>query len=239
MIDSVSIIIPAYNEESRIKKTLLLVDKYFSDKKIDHEIIVVDDGCLDKTAAVCRNAGIENLKVIGYPNNRGKGFAVNYGVNRATKQFVLFVDADNSTPIGEFERLAEYSSDFDVVIGSRYLENSRVVVKQPLSRIIGARLGNLLIQILLLPGFPDTQCGFKLFKFEAAKKIFAHQTIWRWGFDIEILYIARKQGLKIKQVPVDWYNNIDSKIVSGSTFFVTLGELLSIKWRSLRGMYKH
>jgi len=234
----ISVIIPSYNEESRITKSLKDVQKFFSQKKFSYEIIVVDDGSRDKTSEVAKSLGISQLHVITHEKNQGKGKAVNTGVKNARGKYMLFTDADNSTPFYEFERLWPYGKEYPVVIGSRYISGSNIKIRQPLTRIVASRIGNLLTQVLLLPRISDTQCGFKLFQGSAAKKIFVKQTIWRWGFDIEILRIAKENKYKIAQVPVDWFNDEDTRVQSGGMFVKTLNELLRIKWNSLRGYYK-
>lgn len=233
----VSIVIPAYNEEKRIVKTLKKVVSFFDEKKLDYEVIVVSDGSRDKTCEVVEDFGSERVKVICVHQNHGKGFGVNRGVANAKGEKILFIDADNSTPIQQFCDLDQYTGEFEVVIGSRYLPDSKIKLKQPLVRIIGSRTGNLLIQAMILPGFSDTQCGFKLFTKDAAKRIFQRQTIWRWGFDMEILYIARKLGYKIKQVPVSWFNDERSKVQSFKTFLTTFLELIKIKINVISGAY--
>lgn len=233
-----SVVIPAYNEEKRIKKTLNYILKILARADFAWEIIVVDDGSADKTVEAVESVQDKNIVAYRYEKNRGKGYAVNYGFKKAVGEYILFADADNSTPFEEIFDLLRETEHFNVVIGSRKLSGSHIKVKQPLVRRIGARLGNLLIQALLLPGYPDTQCGFKLFSADCAKKIFSRQTVWRWGFDIEILYIAKKLGCRIKQVPVDWYNDERSTIQSPKVFTQTLRELFKIKSNAISGVYK-
>jgi dolichyl-phosphate beta-glucosyltransferase len=233
-----SIVIPAYNEAKRLPKTLKIINDYFVSTKYTYEILVVDDGSRDKTSELAKSVDFKNVKVLAYKINRGKGYAVNYGVTRAQGKYVIFVDADNSTPFKQIEKLLEQIDEFPVVIGSRYLHGSKIIVKQPLSRRIGARLGNLLIRMILLPRILDTQCGFKMFQHDAAKEIFSRQTIWRWGFDIEILYIAKKLGFQVKEVSVEWYNDTATKIQSPLVFISTLSELFRIKLNSLQGKYR-
>ena len=234
----ISVVIPAFNEARRISKTLKTVSDYFGNHEFIYEIIVVNDGSTDETEQRVADLHLPNLRIIGYKANRGKGYAVNYGVKAAKGQQIIFADADNSTPFEQIERLLCYCDKYEVIIGSRYMKGSNIKLKQPLSRKIAARIGNLLIQIILLPGLSDTQCGFKMFQKKAAQEIFSRQTIWRWGFDIELLYIARKLKYKIKQVPIDWYNDEATKIQSPMVFLTTFGELLSIKLNSLRKKYR-
>lgn len=234
----ISVVIPAYNEARRLPKTLKIISDFFANKKYYYEIIVVDDGSTDKTVQKAKDLHLKRLKVLSYKINRGKGYAVNYGVSRAGGEFIIFADADNSTPFEQIEKLLEFKADKDVIIGSRYLKDSSIIIKQPLSRRIAARFGNLLIRIILLPRLKDTQCGFKMFRKKAAREIFSRQTIWRWGFDIEILYIAKKLRYRIKEVPVEWLNDTGSKVQSPLVFLSTLSELFRIKQNSLQKKYR-
>ncbi len=235
---SLSVVIPAYNESKRILETLKKMSDYLQRHFTDFEILVIDDGSTDQTSEVIEEMNYAKIKVYRYEQNQGKGYAVQYGMLRVKGQYVLFADADNSTPIDELSKLMSEIDNYDVVIGSRYLEESKIVVKQSLVRIIGARIGNLLIRGLVLPGFPDTQCGFKLFQGDVVKQIFSRQTIKRWGFDIEVLYIAKLLHYRIKQVPVSWYNDEDTRLKSSTVFFKTLGELLKIKVNKMTGKYR-
>jgi len=232
-----SVIIPAYNEEKRLPKTLAIVSRFLEGQDLSYEIIVVDDGSGDKTKEVTLAAKIPNLRYVTYGHNRGKGFAVHFGVECARGNWILFTDADNSTPIEEFAKLWRSTDRYEVIIGSRYRADSHVAVKQARARIILSRLGNLLVQLLILPGLKDTQCGFKLFSHAAAKKIFARQTIWAWGFDMEILRIAKELGYQIKEVGVTWYNDEQTRLQSSRVFTRTLGELFRIRLNSWRGIY--
>lgn len=233
----ISVVIPAYNESKRIPKTLKIINDFFAKSGYSYEVIVVDDGSYDDTAKVIKELKLENVRVVSYKANRGKGYAVNFGVKSSRGEKIIFIDADNSTPFEQIEKLLKFADDFEVVIGSRYLSNSNIKIKQPFSRRIAARFGNLLIRILLLPRLSDTQCGFKMFQQAAAQEIFSRQTIWRWGFDIETLYIAKKLKYKIKEVPIDWYNDEGTKIQSPMVFLTTLSELMRIKLNSLKGIY--
>lgn len=210
----ISIIVPAYNEENRIAPTLQIINTFFASQNYSYEIIVVDDGSKDQTTTVVNNLKLPHTQVISYGGNRGKGYAINFGVKASSGDWILMTDADNSTPIEQFSKLFTQTDQFEVIIGSRYMSGSTVTVKQSTPRIVMSRLGNLLVQLLVLPGLFDTQCGFKLFSASAARAIFPLQTIWGWGFDIEILRIAKEQGYKIKQVPITWRNDDQSRIQS-------------------------
>lgn len=234
---NLTVIVPAYNEAKRIPQTLQAISQFFASKDLIIEILVIDDGSKDQTRTLAEELNLPNLRVISYYPNRGKGYAIQTGVNEARGDWILFTDADNSTPIEEFDKLWQEAGRYQVIIGSRYLPGSLITVKQPTPRIILSRLGNLLVQTLLLPGVRDTQCGFKLFSQAAARLIFARQIIFGWGFDMEILRIAREFGFKIKEVPIVWRNDDQSRIQSSQVFVKTLSELLTIKKNSWLGRY--
>lgn len=189
----ISVIVPAYNEQKRIKRTLKAIDDYFSNKPMTRQIIVVDDGSSDDTVAVVESLRkkIHDLSVISYQPNRGKGHAIKKGIEESHGEYILFTDADNSTPIEEFEKFYPVLTDNSVVIGSRYIKGSNIVVTQTWYRVLLGRFANILIQMFILDGVRDTQCGFKAFRHEAAREIFSRMKIDRFGFDIEILAIAR------------------------------------------------
>ena len=235
-----SIVIPAYNEKNRILKTLNSIYEYFQNENF--EIIIVDDGSNDNTTSFIENKKEsigENIKIISYQPNKGKGYAVKKGIEKAQGKFILFTDADNSTPIEEFKKLlTALKNNNDIAIGSRYLSNSDIKIKQNIFRILIGRLGNLLIQLLLVKKVKDTQCGFKLFKNEVAKNIFKKQTINRWGFDMEILTIAQILDYKIVEVPVSWLNSSDSRLRPIRDTIKTFLELIKIKLNLLTGKYK-
>lgn len=234
----ISVVVPAYNEAQRIAPTLQTIQQFFATLNYEYEVLVVDDGSKDDTAKVVTGLNLPRVRVVTYGGNRGKGFAVNYGAKAATGDWILMTDADNSTPIEEFNKLFAATERYEVIIGSRYMKKSVIAVKQSTPRIVLSRLGNLLVQLLLLPGLSDTQCGFKLFSAAAAKKIFPLQSIWGWGFDMEILRIAKEQGYKIKAVPVTWRNDDQSRIQSANVFTKTLKELLTIRLNSWSGKYR-
>ncbi len=234
-----SIIVPAYNEQRRIRQTLLAIDRYCSERGFTRQIIVVDDGSTDGTAQLVEHltGEIRDLSVIRYQPNRGKGFAVKSGVAASRGEYILFTDADNSTPIEEFDKLHRMLKDHPVVIGSRYIAESRIVVTQPALRVLIGRAGNRIIQFFLLDGITDTQCGFKAFRHEAAGQIFGRMKVMRFGFDIEILSIARLLNLTIKEVPVSWYNSPESRIRPIKDAIRTFAELVYIKLNLWGGRY--
>ena len=237
-----SVVIPAYNEEDRIKPTLESIDAYLENQSYHYEIIVVNDGSTDRTVEVVKkyqNTTVENLKLNANPINHGKGFAVKDGVGMAEGEYIMFMDADNATKIDEIEKFWPwFDKGFDVVIGSRHLKKDKIVVKRSPLRGLFAKASSLLIQMVLLPGIKDTQCGFKAFRRDAAKRLFSVQTLMAWGFDFEILAVARYWGLKIKEVPVNWTHVGASRLRFVQAVLRTLRELFIIKWNMIRGRYR-
>jgi len=236
-----SIIIPAYNEGNRIKNTLLIIDNYIKEKHLSTEIIVVDDGSKDQTVKIVEKLmeKIPNLKIETYTRNRGKGFAVKTGVFSSKGKYILFTDADNSTPIEELEKLrkAMDKTKANLSIGSRYIEGSKIQIKQPGYRILIGRIGNFLIRLFLIDNIQDTQCGFKLFEHRAAKEIFSFQKVKRFGFDMEALVVAESLGYKIAEVPVSWFNSVESRLRPIKDSMITLKDLIYIKINLWSGRY--
>lgn len=236
-----SVIVPAYNEENRIGKTLKELDAYLSRQDYSYEILVVNDGSKDKTAEVIRVAisgGIKNLRLIDNKENKGKGGVVKQGMLEAKGEYRLFSDADNSVSIEQIEKFWPYFKEgYDVVIGSIEVEGAKIEEHAAWYRRFVGHWAKLLIRMLAIWEIYDTQRGFKCFTGKAAENIFPKQTITRWGFDIEILVIAKKLGYKIKEVPVVWINPGESK-VGLSAYVSTLKELLQIKWNLIRGKYR-
>ena len=228
-----SIIIPAYNEAERIPKTLIDMDRRLSGVDYSYEILVVNDGSKDNTASVVKNMAkmVKNLKLIDVKENVGKGGTVKQGMLLATGNIRIFADADNSTSIDQFEKMIPlFKEGYDVVIGSRAMRGAELDPPESLiRRIIGKSL-NFLIQIFLLPGIWDTQCGFKAYTAEAAEKIFVLCKTSGWGFDVETLALAKRLGYRIKEVPVRWVNDTRSHVkFSGGLQF--LAETCTIRWR--------
>ena len=228
-----SVVIPAYNEEKNIEKTVRSVFNYLMSRNIEHEIIVVTDGSTDKTADITRSlkSDVPTLELVEFEKNEGKGFAVKTGMLKAKGDFRLFTDADNATTIDHIEKLMPYFREgFDVVIASIAVRGHKVAAgSEPLWRRIFGKMGNLFIQIMVVPGIHDTQRGFKIFTAKAVEKIFPKMTIERWGFDIEVLALANKFGYKIKEVPIDWKNAPESRVSLG-TYFQVLMETVKIRW---------
>jgi len=242
MVDTkpyLSVIIPAYNEAGRLPLTLVDVDRHLSTKDYSYEIIVVDDGSSDGTSEIVQKFTklIPNLRVIGYSANQGKGNAVKLGMLEARGKYRLFDDSDNSTAIDHFDKMIPFLKEgYDIVIGSRDVRGAQMHPPQSfLKRILG-NLGNLFVQALLLPGIRDTQCGFKAFSEESATRIFTQQRIKRWGFDIEALALGKRMGYKIKEIPVYWVNDADSK-VKPLAYFQVLFETVKVRWWLWRKAY--
>lgn len=236
-----SVVIPAHNEERRLSKTLEEIDKYLSRKEYDYEILVVNDGSKDKTAEVCRNliSTIRNLRLIDNKTNQGKGAVVRQGILEAKGDFRLFTDADNSTSIEQIEKMwPEFERGLDVVIGSRDIKGAVLDPPQPWLRHIVLGEGFKLYRKIIagLWDVQDTQCGFKCFKKEAAESAFPKCKINRFAFDPEILIIARKMGYKIKEVPVYWKNDPDSKVKPKWIINMAI-DLLKIRWNLITGKY--
>lgn len=238
-----SVIIPVYNEEARVGKTLDESISYLRKSRLRAEILVVDDGSRDKTLEVVgkftkKAKGALSLKALKQGINRGKGAAVRLGALAAKGDVVLFMDADNATPLSEFEKFRPlFKKGIEVVVGSRAVDRSQVKIPQPLYRQVLGRTANLVIQVLVVWGIWDTQCGFKAFSKRAASAIFPLQTIDRFGFDFELLFLAHKLGFPIREVSVQWFNSPYSKVRLGD-YFGTLVELLSIRWKDLKGVYE-
>ncbi len=234
-----SIIIPAYNEAERIPQTLFSMDKQLSTVDYSYEILVVNDGSTDATAAVVQNIAkmVKNVKLIDIKTNGGKGGTVRQGMLAAAGKIRLFTDADNSTSIDQFAKMMPlFKEGFDVVIGSRAVRGAELDPPEPVFRQVIGKALNFLIQLFLLPGLWDTQCGFKAFTDEAAERIFPISRISGWGFDFEILALGRKMGYRIKEIPVHWVNDDRSHMkISGGLQF--LADACKVRWWLWRGMY--
>lgn len=209
-----SIIVPAYKEEKRIFKIIDAIEKYEKEHDFAIETIIVVDGSPDKTSEIANEYSkkLSDARVIDRKENKGKGFTVKEGMLEARGKFLLFTDADNSTPVYQVDKLLNFVEKYDVIIGSRYSKDGRLARPQPFYRIAGSRALNLVIQLLAARGIKDTQCGFKLFSQKAAKEIFKRQTFDRFSFDIELLAIARKLGFKTKEVGIIWYDDPHSTV---------------------------
>ena len=241
----ISVVIPAYNEERRLPPTVARIAEYFREFGQPTEVLIVNDGSKDATAVVARELGAKygnaqlQFVVLENPGNQGKGYSVRHGMLEAQGELVLFSDADLSAPIEELPKLiaAMESACGDGAIGSRALDRSLVGVHQPAFRELSGRLFNLGVRTVTGLPFHDTQCGFKLFTRKAAQAIFRRQRMTRFGFDVEILYIAKKLGLRIVEAPVRW-NDVEGTTVSMLSGADAFLDLARVRWNDVRGLYR-
>jgi glycosyltransferase involved in cell wall biosynthesis len=235
-----SIVIPAYNESARIEATLERVLRCVDEQAWDAEVLVIDDGSKDDTAAIVERwmDRSPRLHLVQNPGNRGKGYSVRNGLLQAAGEIVMFTDADLSSPMEEGNRLiAAIDQGADVAIGSRWMDRQRQTIRQPLYRQFFGRCFNAITRGVMGLPFKDTQCGFKAFRRSAAQVIFRLQTIERWGFDPEILFIARKLDYTIVEVPVTWGHDERSRISYLKDGMKMLEEMAVIRYNSLAGRY--
>jgi len=236
-----SVIIPSYNEEKRLPKTLFEIDKYLSCQDYDYEIIVVSDGSKDKTDEVVKSLQhrIACLKLIDNKENHGKGYVTRQGLLSATGEVRLFTDADNSTSVDQVSKMIPlFKNGAHIVIGSRDVKGAVLEPPQPPMRVFVGNVFNLMVQVIVgLWGIKDTQCGFKALSAEASNNILPKCKIDRWAFDPEILKIGKKMGYRIEEVPVRWVNDLESKVKMSSTIKMAL-DLLRIRWNLITFRYK-
>jgi len=231
---SLSIIVPAYNEESRLPETLRKITHYLGRTDWQfHEVLVVDDGSTDATARAAE--GFEGVRVLHNPGNRGKGYSVRHGMREARGEWRLFSDADLSTPIEELDKL--WNTGAPVAIGSRALDRSLIGTHQPGIRESAGKVFNAVMRLATGLNIADTQCGFKLFRADVAKAVFPRQLLERFGFDAEVLFIADRLGYRIAEVPVIW-NHVDGSKVGMFTGLRAFAELAEIRMNNMRGRYK-
>ncbi|MCA1606589.1 MAG: glycosyltransferase family 2 protein [Acidobacteria bacterium] len=240
---SLSIVVPAYNEGSRLGKSLRAIVIYLNEYAPASELIVVDDGSTDDTAGAARaelsESGTVLTSVISYQSNLGKGRAVRLGLLASRGDIAVFTDADLSTPITETPKLVDpiLRGECDLAFGSRALDRSLIGVHQPWRREQGGRVFNLAVR--LATGLPiwDTQCGFKAFRMDACRPIIEGATIDRFGFDVELLYVAHRAGLRLKEIPVRWDHAEGSKVNIASDSVKMLSEVGRIRQQARRGVY--
>ena len=230
------------NEEREVGPVVMNAVRYLRERWTDAEIIVVDDGSTDATAEHLRSLILTYpmVRTITHNQNRGKGASVRDGVRAAKGALILFMDADGSTPIESFDAFVPcLGKTADIVIGSRYLKESLILRKQPWYRIMLGRIGNLVIQLVLLEQIRDTQCGFKAFTHEAGRALFEKSVIDRWGFDTEILALAQHMGYSIKEIPVQWHDSVarKSRLRPIRDAHRTLRDLIRIKYNILAKRY--
>lgn len=236
-----SVIIPAYNEEKRVLSTLSKICAYLSTKDFPYEIIVVDDGSTDNTLQMVKNFASSDNHIVILINeqNSGKGYSVRKGMLSARGEYVFFTDADLSTPIEEIEKCLPYLiNGYDVVIGSRSMPGSDILVRQPWYREKMGKIFNFMVNMVLLKGIIDTQCGFKGFKREAVKTVFNRCKIDGFSFDVEALYLSRKYNFKIKEIPIRWENSPLSKVSPIKHSLQMFKDLIGIKIKDLKGDYR-
>lgn len=234
----VSLVIPAFNEEQRLPSTLQAIRAYFDASPLTAEVLVVDSASTDLTEAVAESwrKRLPELRVLRV-NRRGKGAAVRTGVLASTGKVVLFADADLSWDPVEIGRFLQCIPKTDVIIGSREGEGAERV-REPWFRHVMGRIFNWLVQALAVPGIEDTQCGFKAFRADAARAIFERQTLDSFGFDVEVLYLARLLGYRIEVVPIRWEHKENSRVSPVRDSLAMLADVLRIRWRAARGGYR-
>jgi glycosyltransferase involved in cell wall biosynthesis len=233
-----SVIIPAYNEENRLPRTLEQVLEFLKKQNYSFEIIVVENASSDRTFEVAKEFAQTNSSVIILQEQqRGKGNAVQRGMLEAKGEYRFICDADLSMPIEEVAKfIPPQLTDFDIAIGSREALGA-VRYNEPSYRHFGGRAINLIIRLFILSGFQDTQCGFKCFRAQVAEDLFRQQTLTGWSFDIEILYLARRKNLRIKEIPIDWYFFADSKVNAIRDALKMISDIFVIHLNAIRGKY--
>ncbi|HMI53283.1 MAG TPA: dolichyl-phosphate beta-glucosyltransferase [Candidatus Saccharimonadales bacterium] len=235
-----SIIIPSYNEEARLPATLEHIAAYIDASRRTTEVIVVDDGSSDGTGAVAESyrSRLPSLRLLSNVGNRGKGYSVRHGMLEARGDIVLFTDADLSAPIEEADKLlAAIADNSDVAIGSRALDRSLISTHQSPFREFAGIVFNTVVRTCLRLPFVDTQCGFKAFRRERCKIIFEQQRIERFGFDPELLYLARRHGLRAVEIPVRWAHSPATKVSMFRDSIQMFLDVFTIRWNSIRGRY--
>ena len=232
-----SLLIPAYNEEKIIESTLEKVLKFLSKKKYSWEVIVIDDGSHDQTSLKAKKFNKEKVLVVRYEINRGKGGALKEGVNKARGDYIIFSDADLSVDIGKVDGVLNALKKSDVVIGSRRIQGAKILVHQPILREFMGRGYTHLTKLVTGVNLADFTCGFKGFRKNAAKYIFKKTLINRWAYDSEILFLAKKFEYKLTEIPVEWKNREDTRVVLKTVIIESLKDLLSISLNDFLGKY--
>jgi len=236
-----SVVIPAYNEERRLPRAIEQIGSYLSAHPLRSEILVVDDGSTDATPKLIEEyrGKYQDMRLISNGRNRGKGFSVRHGMLEARGEIALFTDADLSTPIEEADKLlrALREDGYDAAIGSRALDKSLIEVHQSAFREQAGAFFNRLVRAITGIEFSDTQCGFKAFRRKGTRIIFEQQRIEGFGFDPEILFLAKRHGLRVAEVPVRWSHDAGTKVHVVEDGLRMFADLLVIRWNSLRGLY--
>lgn len=237
MIKTLSVIIPAFNEEPNLELAINEVSDFLSKNVLDFEIIVINDGSIDRTEEIA-NKYLDKIRYFKNEENMGKGYTVKRGVYLAKKEKILFLDADLSTPVSDVLKLYQYVDSHDIIVGSRNLSNSNIISDQPFYRRIMGKTFALITYFFSGLNIKDTQCGFKFFDSSAIKDIFGKSKINGWCFDVELLYIANKLKYKTKEVPIQWINHTDtSKVRPLLTSLEMLRDLFKIRWYDFIGKY--
>ena len=233
-----SVVIPAYNEEKIIKKNLRKIMTYLDKKKYTWQIVAVDDGSRDKTSKQVKKIKTKRIKLITFEKNQGKGAALKKGFEEATGEYIIFMDSDLSVPLNHIDNLLGYfQKGYEVVIGSRRVEGSKIEVHQPIMRESMGRVFTYLTRKIAGVNLRDFTCWFKGFTREAGKRIFGLSRVKRWSYDAEILFLANKFGYQIKEVPVSWKNRPESRVVLGVDTFTSFRDLLVVRLNYILGKY--
>ena len=233
---SLSLIIPAYNEEKRLPNSLKIIREYLENRISDYEVLIIDDGSTDNTASVSE-PGL-NMRVVKNIKNMGKGYSINNGVKEASKDIILFSDADLSTPIEFIEPFMKaHEQGFDIISASRAVKGSVKNKKQPFYRDLMGKIFNLFVRIVTGLPIKDTQCGFKSFTNKCAKDVYSKQTVFDFGFDVEILFIAKHRGYKILEHPVNWHDVEGSKVNAIRDSVKMFAELFTVRSNAKKGLY--
>ena len=233
-----SIIIPAYNEESRLPRTLERVFQFLDGQEYASEILLVENGSSDRTMEIAQDYARQHSNLIVlHEEKRGKGNAVQRGVLEAHGEYRFLCDADLSMPIEELPKfLPPQLKDFDIAIGSREAPGA-IRYNEPPYRHLGGRAINFIIRSFILPGLNDTQCGFKCFRANTTESLFHQQTLTGWSFDIELLYLARRKKMRIREIPIQWYFDADSKVNAVRDALRMIGDIFRIHLNAMRGVY--
>lgn len=236
-----SVVIPVYNEDILIKNTIQETVKFLNSHSFNYEIIIVDDGSRDNTIKIAKETAEElnsNIIILKNDVNYGKGYSLKKGIMSAKGEIILFFDADLSTPLKALnEMLPFFDQGYDIVMSSRHLPDSEILVRQSRIREFAGKIFYKIIFSFFLKDITDTNCGFKAYQRAIGQKLYSLLTINRWGFDAEIIYLAQKLGCKIKEIPVSWSNKVNSKVKIVSAILGTIKELVQIKINDWKGRY--
>lgn len=226
-----SVVIPCFNEEERLGATLERIVGYLDQRRKAYEILVVDDGSRDATVSVAKGVANDRVRVLEHGQNRGKGAAVRTGVLASKGEWVLFTDADLSTPIEDLERLERRVGDAEIVLGSRAVADSEIVLHQPLYRELMGKTFNLIIRSIGLVGLRDTQCGFKLFRGSVARQLFERSRVDHFAFDVEVVWLAQKAGHRVVEEGVTWEDSPNSRVSPIGDSWRMLVDVLALRFR--------